>query len=91
MLFRRSHLVVSTDSYVGLNIGRKMQVQIKYEVVDCRSGWCACDVFVGVVWLKSCKFEQRITRNVIAKFGDRIRDMLELVERETLLETDGRS
>ncbi|PWA38192.1 C2 calcium/lipid-binding and GRAM domain containing protein [Artemisia annua] len=71
--------------------GDHFYVQIKYEVVDCRSGWCACDVFVGVVWLKSCKFEQRITRNVIAKFSDRIRDMLELVERETLLETDGRS
>lgn len=68
-----------------------MQVQLKYEVVHCRPGWCTCDVFVGVVWLKSCTFEQRITRNIYMKFGERVQDMFELVEREMLLEIDDHS
>lgn len=67
----------------------KMQVQVKYEVRDGRPGWCTCDVYVGVVWLKSCKFEERITRNIIVKFGDRVLQMFELVEREMLLAIDG--
>ncbi|KAI3686421.1 hypothetical protein L1987_80097 [Smallanthus sonchifolius] len=61
--------------------GDHFYVQVKYEIVDCRPGWCACDVFIGVVWLKSCKFEQRITRNVVVKFGDWVREMFESVER----------
>ncbi|KAF5807077.1 putative C2 domain, GRAM domain, PH-like domain superfamily, VASt domain, C2 domain superfamily [Helianthus annuus] len=71
--------------------GDHFYVQVKYEMVDRKPGWCACDVFIGVVWLKSCKFEQRITRNVVVKFGDRVRELFELVEREVLLAVDGRS
>ena len=70
---------------------KKMQVQVKYKVMERRPGWCSCVVFVGVSWLKSCKFEQRITRNVVVKFGDRVREMFELIEREILLESDGPS
>ncbi|CAI9283804.1 unnamed protein product [Lactuca saligna] len=69
--------------------GDHFYVQVKYEVRDGRPGWCTCDVYVGVVWLKSCKFEERITRNIIVKFGDRVLEMFELVEREILLAIDG--
>ncbi|KAD4385677.1 hypothetical protein E3N88_25846 [Mikania micrantha] len=62
--------------------GDYFYVQLRYEVVDSRPGWCMCDVFVGVVWLKSCKFEQRVTRNIVFKFGDWIREMFEFVGRE---------
>ncbi|KAI3820730.1 hypothetical protein L1987_08278 [Smallanthus sonchifolius] len=65
--------------------GDHFYVQVKNEIIDCRPWWCACDVFIGVVWLKSCKFEQRITRNVVVKFGDWVREMFELVEKEVLL------
>ncbi|GJU47929.1 C2 and GRAM domain-containing protein isoform X1 [Tanacetum coccineum] len=89
--YGKGWVVTEAMSLHDVPFGDHFYVRVKYEVVDCRSGWCACDVFVGVVWLKSCKFEQRITRNVVAKFGDRIQEMLELVEREILLETDGRN
>ncbi|KAK9080525.1 hypothetical protein SSX86_000283 [Deinandra increscens subsp. villosa] len=69
--------------------GDHFYVQVKYEICDSRPGWCACDVFIGIVWLKSCKFEQRITRNVVVKFGGWIQEMFELVEREALMEIEG--
>jgi len=46
---------------------------------------CKCDIYVGVMWLKSTKFEQRITRNIIEKLTHRLKHILELVEREILL------
>nr|XP_043608416.1 C2 and GRAM domain-containing protein At5g50170 [Erigeron canadensis] len=84
-------IVTESMSLHDVPFGDHYYVQLKYEVMNGRPGWCACDVFVGVVWLKSCKFEQRITRNIVLKFGDRIREMFELVEREMLLPVDDSS
>ncbi|XP_057514928.1 C2 and GRAM domain-containing protein At5g50170-like isoform X2 [Actinidia eriantha] len=49
---------------------------------------CKCDVYVGVTWLKSTTFQQRITRNITEKFAHRLKDVFELVEREILLAND---
>ncbi|KAJ9567886.1 hypothetical protein OSB04_003852 [Centaurea solstitialis] len=84
-------IVTEAMSLHDVPFGDHFYVQIKYKVMERRPGWCACDVFVGVVWLKSCKFEQRISRNVIVKFGDRVQEMFGLIEREILLEIDGPS
>lgn len=64
-----------------------LQVQFRYQIESSTSvhNSCKCDVSVGVMWLKNTKFEQRITRNVIGKFTTRVKDILELVEREILL------
>ncbi|KAK1407214.1 hypothetical protein QVD17_38828 [Tagetes erecta] len=86
---RKGWTVNESLSLHDVPFGDHFYVQVKYEIVDSRPGWSACDVFVGVVWLKSCKFEQRITRNVVVKFGDWVREMFELVEREALLAVDG--
>ncbi|KAF5730889.1 C2 and GRAM domain-containing protein [Tripterygium wilfordii] len=48
---------------------------------------CKCDVFVGISWLRSTKFQQRITRNIIEKFTYRLKGIFELVEKEILLAT----
>ncbi|KAI3504575.1 hypothetical protein L1887_26160 [Cichorium endivia] len=84
-------IVTESMSLHDVPFGDHFYVQVKYEIGDRGLGWCSCDVFVGVVWLKSCKFEERITRNVIVKFGDRVQEMFELVEREILLAIDGSS
>ncbi|XP_009797805.1 C2 and GRAM domain-containing protein At5g50170 [Nicotiana tabacum] len=67
--------------------GDHFRVQFRYEIKDSTSvhNSCKCDVSVGVMWLKNTKFEQRITRNVVGKFTTRLKDILELVEREILL------
>ncbi|XP_076903228.1 C2 and GRAM domain-containing protein At5g50170-like [Bidens hawaiensis] len=81
--------VNETMSLHDVPFGDHFYVQVKYEMVDSRPGRCMCDVFIGVVWLKSCKFEQRIARNVVVKFGDQVREMFVLVEREVLFAVDG--
>ncbi|XP_058189873.1 C2 and GRAM domain-containing protein At5g50170 isoform X4 [Rhododendron vialii] len=58
--------------------------QLESSVLAARNS-CKCDIYVGVMWLKSSKFEQRITRNIIEKFTHRLKHVLELVEREILL------
>ncbi|XP_060204571.1 C2 and GRAM domain-containing protein At5g50170 [Lycium barbarum] len=67
--------------------GDQFRVQFRYQIEDATSvhNSCKCDVSVGVMWQKNTKFEQRITRNIIGKFTTRVKDILELVEREILL------
>ncbi|KAI3673553.1 hypothetical protein L6452_39676 [Arctium lappa] len=81
-------IVTEAMSLHDVPFGDHFYVQVKYKVMERRPGWCTCDVFVGVAWLKSCKFEQRMSRNVVVKFGDRVREMFELIEREILLAID---
>ena len=65
------------------------QVQLKYELENpaLAQGTCKCDAYVGVAWLRSTKFEERITRNVVRKFSRWSKEVLQLVEREILLAT----
>lgn len=66
--------------------GDHFRVQFRYQIEGATvHNSCKCDVSVGVMWLKNTKFEQRITRNIVAKFITRVKDILELVEREILL------
>ncbi|KAJ8536509.1 hypothetical protein K7X08_034910 [Anisodus acutangulus] len=67
--------------------GDHFRVQLRYQIEGATSvhNSCKCDVSVGVMWLKNTKFEQRITRNIIGKFTTRVKDILELDEREILL------
>lgn len=65
-----------------------MQVHFRYQFessVLAAGNSCKCEIYVGVMWLKSTKFEQRITRNIIEKFTHRLKQILVLVEREILL------
>ncbi|XP_071703726.1 C2 and GRAM domain-containing protein At5g50170 [Rutidosis leptorrhynchoides] len=81
-------IVTEAMSLHDVPFGDHFYVQVKHEFVDCRPRWCTCDVFLGVAWLKSCEFEQRITRNILVKFGDLVRERIELVEREIFLPID---
>lgn len=64
-----------------------MQVQFRYQIENSVNGpsSCKCDVYIGVAWLKSSKFQQRITRNIVEKFTRRLKEIFEHVEREILL------
>ncbi|XP_006476881.2 C2 and GRAM domain-containing protein At5g50170 isoform X3 [Citrus sinensis] len=48
---------------------------------------CKCAIYIGISWLKSTKFQQRITQNITEKFTHRLKEMIELVEREILFAT----
>lgn len=63
------------------------QVQLRYHIENSilAQGVCIYDVYVGVTWLKSTKFEERVTQNVVEKFTKWSREVLQLIEREILL------
>lgn len=64
-----------------------MQVQLRYRVEKSSftHNSCKCDVYIGIMWLRNTMFEVRITRNIVDKFTQRSKEILQLVEREALL------
>ncbi|KAK3037534.1 hypothetical protein RJ639_030342 [Escallonia herrerae] len=66
--------------------GDHFRVQFRYRIENSTLAHsaCKCDVYIGVEWLKSSKFQQRVTQNIIQKFTNRLKEIFELVEREIL-------
>lgn len=64
-----------------------MQVHFRYQIENfgLAPGKCKCEVHMEILWLKSTVFQQRITRNITEKFTRRLKEIIELVEREALL------
>lgn len=87
----RGWIVNEIMSLHDVPFGDHFRVQFRYQVEESNvaSSSCKCDVYVGVAWLKSTKFEQRITRNILEKFTLRLRELFVLVEREILLASEG--
>ncbi|CAA0818101.1 C2 and GRAM domain-containing protein [Striga hermonthica] len=67
--------------------GDHFRVQFRYQIEKSTFAHNSCkfDVHIGVMWLRSTKFESRITKNIIGKFTNRLEEILQLVEREILL------
>ncbi|EEF51927.1 conserved hypothetical protein [Ricinus communis] len=62
----------------------RVNVRYRIEQSSLAHSACRCDVYVGTTWLKSTKFQQRITRNITEKFTHRMNEIFELLEREVL-------
>ena len=62
-----------------------MQVHFRYQIEKSPLAHCACkcDVYMGISWLKSTKFQERITQNITEKFN-RLKEIFELAEIEIL-------
>ncbi|XP_019185031.1 PREDICTED: C2 and GRAM domain-containing protein At5g50170 [Ipomoea nil] len=71
----------------GVPFSDHYQVQLRYKVESCSAARnsCRCDVYVGVMWLKNTKLEDRITKNIVRKFSQRVKEMIEFVGREVFL------
>ncbi|MCL7046618.1 hypothetical protein MKW94_007866 [Papaver nudicaule] len=68
--------------------GDHFRVHLKYQIENVHPGSstsCQCDIHLGIAWVRSTKFQQRITRNITEKFSNRLKEIFELVEREILL------
>ncbi|XP_058102506.1 C2 and GRAM domain-containing protein At5g50170-like isoform X2 [Magnolia sinica] len=68
--------------------GDHFRVHLRYQIEaahDSVPQVCQCQVYVGIVWLKSTKFQKRITRNISDKFTHHLKEIFELSEREILL------
>ncbi|CAM8932589.1 unnamed protein product [Rhodiola kirilowii] len=63
------------------------RVHFRYQIMKSTlaQNACKCEAYIGIRWLKSAKFQQPITRNIMERLTQRVKDMLELVEREIIL------
>ncbi|XP_038895524.1 C2 and GRAM domain-containing protein At5g50170 isoform X2 [Benincasa hispida] len=52
---------------------------------------CKCKAFYGITWLKSTELQQKITQNIADEFGNRLKVIFELIEREILFATQQNS
>ncbi|XP_073012937.1 C2 and GRAM domain-containing protein At5g50170-like [Typha latifolia] len=66
--------------------GDYFRVHMRYDIQTLSSDATTtrCDAFVGIEWLKSSKFQKRITRNICDKLTHRSKEIFELAEREIL-------
>ncbi|KAG9446489.1 hypothetical protein H6P81_012617 [Aristolochia fimbriata] len=62
------------------------KVHLRYNITPASaSNTCHCDVYVGIEWVKRTKFKDRISKNILKKFTNRLKEIFELVEKEALL------
>ncbi|XP_042950527.1 C2 and GRAM domain-containing protein At5g50170 isoform X3 [Carya illinoinensis] len=76
----------------GVPFDDHFHVHFRYQMEkshDHSDSSCMCDVYIGVTWLKSIKFQQRITWNITKKFAHRLKEIFEVVDtdREILFRT----
>ncbi|XP_021801704.1 C2 and GRAM domain-containing protein At5g50170 [Prunus avium] len=71
----------------GVPFEDHFRVQFRYQIENSTLAHnaCKCNVHVRVTWLKSTKFQERITHNITGKFAHRLKEIFEFVEREILL------
>ncbi|KAK7852008.1 c2 and gram domain-containing protein [Quercus suber] len=70
----------------GVPFGDHFHVHFRYQIEKSPLAHCACkcDVYMGITWLKSTKFQERITRKITEKFTNRLKEIFELAEIEIL-------
>ncbi|XP_058787396.1 C2 and GRAM domain-containing protein At5g50170-like isoform X2 [Vicia villosa] len=71
----------------GVPFSDHFHIHFRYEIEKSVIGECACkcDVYIGIMWLRNSKFQQRINRNITAKFKTQLEEIFELVQKEILL------
>ncbi|RDX79863.1 C2 and GRAM domain-containing protein, partial [Mucuna pruriens] len=79
--------VIEVMALNGVPFANHFHIHFRYEIEKSSLGDCACkcDAYIGIMWLKSSKFQQRINRNITAKFSLRLKEIFELVPKEILL------
>ncbi|TKY73549.1 C2 and GRAM domain-containing protein [Spatholobus suberectus] len=79
--------VIEVMALHGVLFADHFRIHFRYEIEKSSLGDCACKcgAYIDIVWLKSSKFQQRINRNIIAKFNLRLKETFELVQKEILL------
>lgn len=67
--------------------GDHFRVHLRYQIEMLAASSCSstqCEVYLGVAWLKSIRFHERITRNITQKFTKLLKEKFEIVERDIL-------
>ncbi|GAB4824893.1 hypothetical protein Ancab_007763 [Ancistrocladus abbreviatus] len=71
----------------NIPFGNNFHVHLRYHIEKLASedDACKCRVYMGIKWLKTGKFQQRITRNINEKLEPRLKEVFDLVKKEILL------
>lgn len=64
--------------------GDYFRVHLRYDIrsVASEPASSRCEVYVGIEWLKSSKFQKRIARNICDKLANRAKEVLEVAGKE---------
>ncbi|KAL2340952.1 hypothetical protein Fmac_008892 [Flemingia macrophylla] len=79
--------VIEVMALHGVPFADHFRIHFRYEIEKSSLGECACkcDAYIGIMWLKSSRFQRRINQNITAKFNHRLKEIFELVQKEILL------
>ncbi|KAF5182941.1 C2 and gram domain-containing protein [Thalictrum thalictroides] len=67
--------------------GDHFRVHVRYQIetpTAMSTSPSHCQIYLGIAWLKSTKFQERMVRNITDKFTERLKEIFELAEREIL-------
>uniref|UniRef100_A0A2N9GVK6 C2 domain-containing protein n=1 Tax=Fagus sylvatica TaxID=28930 RepID=A0A2N9GVK6_FAGSY len=88
-VYERRWIVNEVMALHGVPFGNHFRVHFRYQIEKSALAHCTCrcDAYMGITWLKSTMFQQRITQNITEKFTHRLKEIFEFVEREILFTT----
>ncbi|XP_077237557.1 C2 and GRAM domain-containing protein At1g03370-like [Tasmannia lanceolata] len=81
---RNGWVIEEVMTLQGIPLGDYFSLHLKYQVEDLptRSKACNVQVFLGIAWLKSTRHQKRITKNVMMRLAERLKEMFSIVEKE---------
>lgn len=79
-LFLTSHLIVLP---LGLSLP---QLHIRYQLENnaSKQKTCTIQVYIGIVWLKSCKNRKKITQDIETSAASRLKKIFSQLEKESI-------
>ncbi|KAL8115837.1 hypothetical protein AgCh_022362 [Apium graveolens] len=84
LLDRKGWLIEEIMTLHGVPLGDYFNLNLRYQLEDLpsRSMGCNVQVYIGVAWLKSTKYKNRITKNILTTLQGRLTVMFSTVEKE---------
>eukprot|EP00268_Persea_americana_P049000 TRINITY_DN5216_c1_g1_i2.p1 TRINITY_DN5216_c1_g1~~TRINITY_DN5216_c1_g1_i2.p1 ORF type:complete len:979 (+),score=219.75 TRINITY_DN5216_c1_g1_i2:28-2937(+) len=83
---RKGWVIEEVMALQGVPLGDYFSLHLRFQVEDlpARSKSCNVQVFLGIAWLKSTKHQKRISKNVLSKLSDRLKEMFTVAEKELI-------
>jgi len=79
-------LVEEVMTFEGIPIGECFNLHIRYQLESktSKEKTCTVQVFIGIVWLKSCKNRKKITQDVASNASSHLKKIFSQLEKESI-------
>jgi len=79
-------LVEEVMTLEGIPVGECFNLHIRYQLESnaSKQKTCTIQVFIGIVWLKSCKNRKKITQDVATSASSRLKKIFNQLEKESI-------